>query len=147
VRLRIAEKRGDLAFFLELYDQLRGAPGVEEITMDPRTGSVLLRFDEQRRNSLFGTLADSPLIAVVPPPGFGFGDRGRTEAGPIGRFLASRGTSVTDPRLIVTLIMLGLAVRQLLKGQLLAPAVTLALYGFEILVLLKRGSNRTDGGT
>jgi hypothetical protein len=146
VRLRIAEKRRDLAFFLELYDHLRRAPGVEEVTMNPATGSVLLRFDRRRRNTLFGALTDSPMIALEDQSFFGAPNRQNgKDAGRIGRFLASRGGSASDPRTILSLIVLSLAIRQLLRGQLLAPAVTLTLYGLEHLFLLKR--DREASGT
>jgi hypothetical protein len=139
LRLRIAARRRDLPFFLRLYEQLRIAPGVEEVTMNPLTGSVLLRFDARRRNTLLGALADSPLISLQSRTRLNPAVEGRAgTAGGIIRFLESRGASATDPRFIVFLIMLGIAVRQLIKGQLLAPAVSLALYGLELLVLLRR---------
>jgi hypothetical protein len=135
MRLRIPERRRDLPFFLALYDHLRGAPGVDEVTMNPVTGSVLLRFDERRRNTLLGTLADSPLIAIEPLSAIGLSNgRNGAEGGPVGRFLASAGGGAVDARAIVLVLMAGLAARQLLRGQLLTPAVTLALYGLDYVI-------------
>jgi hypothetical protein len=150
--LRIAGRRRDLPFFLALYDHLRHAPGVEEVTMNPATGSVLLRFDQRRRNTLFGALADSPMIALDDQSTFGLWNRrDGKETGRIDRFLAFGGGSAADPRTILLLVMLWLAVRQVIKGQLLAPAVTLVLYGLEHLLLFKRNrdaaESRSSAGT
>ena len=63
LRLRVRQKRKDLAFFLEFYEQLRRTPAVEEICMNPTTGSVLVHFDGRRRNTLIGALA--PMLRPV----------------------------------------------------------------------------------
>lgn len=139
LRLRIAEKRKDLPYFLELYEHLRQTPGVDEVTMNPVTGSVLLRFDAERSGRVIGTLADSPLIAL-PSQYSATSSKQEQGGGPgrIERFLASEGTSPTDPRTIVFLIMLGVSIRQLLKGQVLGPVLTILLYGADLAAGFKK---------
>lgn len=142
LRLRIAQKRKDLPFFLELYDHLRRIPCVNEVIMNPRTGSVLLHFDEQHRNAVIETLLDSPMIALAPQQVLAL-DKDK-EPGRIERFLNERGTSATDPRTIIFLIMAGISVRQLFQGQIMAPVLTLVLYGFDFAVGLKTNTEQLE---
>jgi len=142
LRLRIAGKRRDLHFFLALYDHLRQAPCVDEVTMNPVTGSVLLYFDAQRLNTVIGALADSPLIALSSRPAIVSNAGG--EPGRIERFLNTRGTSTTDPRTIIFLIMVVLSVRQLMQGQILGPVLTMVLYGVDFAVGLRTQTEQSE---
>jgi hypothetical protein len=146
LRLRITEKRRDLPFFLGLYEHLREAPGVAEVTMNPLTGTVLLRFDERRRHTLFGALADSSLIRVEPGSAIGVRDgRGGPAGGRVSRFVASAGGGAADARAIVFIVMAGLSARQILRGHLLAPAVTLTLFGLEFAIRSMRERGHRGG--
>jgi hypothetical protein len=137
LRLRIPEKRKDLSFFLTLYEELRSAPAVGEVTMNPLTGSVLLHFEERDRDAVTDALRASQLIAVTQPS-------------PTAKALArirgeeSEGTAAlvprraTDARSLLFLVMLGLSLHQLLRGHLLAPALTLLLYGADLVTSYQR---------
>jgi hypothetical protein len=143
VRLRIADKRKDVPFFLELYEHLRQGPGVEDVVINPATGSVLLHFDADRRHTLIGSLRDSPLIEVAEVQLLGYRPRPSSAQGEgaLGGMLPSPG-SAENARSVLSLIVLGLTIHQLLKGHLLAPALTLLLYGADIAVGLKNKSPR-----
>jgi hypothetical protein len=145
LRLRIAEKRRDLPYFVDLYEHLRREPGIDEVTMNPLTGTVLLRFDAQRRNTVIGALADSPHFALGPHPQDALarsGEGGAPER--IERFLSHTGPSATNPKTIIFLIMLGLSVRQMFKGQILAPLLTMAIYSVDFAAGLKHEQQTRD---
>ena len=145
LRLRIPEKRKDLPYFVGLYEQLQQTPAVEEITMNPLTGSVLLQFDAGRRNTLIGALADSRLIELgaIPASGIPPADGSRRNKGQLDRSLPGQIRSATDARTVLFLIVLGLSIHQLLKGQILAPALTLLMYGADLAVGRKRETPKT----
>jgi hypothetical protein len=146
LRLRIQEKRRDLPYFLDLYEHLHRAPGVDEVTMNPTTGSVLLRFDDRHRNTVLGVVADSPQFALSSRPAISLSRSGKhTQPGRIEKFLNAQNASATDPRTIVFLIMFALSVRQLLKGQILAPVLTIALYGIDFAAGLKKDTEQPQG--
>jgi hypothetical protein len=147
LRLRVRQKRNDLAFFLEFYEQLRRTPAVEEISMNPATGSVLVHFDGRRRNTLMGALADSSLIDLSPQPmpAVGQGSQSRREGAWRERFLAGEVGKPTDARTLLFLIVLGLSIHQVLRGQFLAPALTLLMYGADFAAGRRRGIARTSG--
>jgi hypothetical protein len=137
LRLRIPEKRRDLPFFLALYEELRQAPHIGEVVMNPLTGSVLLRFDEANRAVIADSLEQSHLIAVieVPSPGRIPARAGLTEGGERDAQLARRAT---DLRAALFLVMLGLSVHQILRGHFFAPVLTLLLYGVDLAAGYRR---------
>ena len=118
IRLRVPSRRRDLDYFLALYEQLRQEPVIGEITMNPVTAGILVLFDEQHADALPATLERSGLLALE-----------REEERALGVVEPSpHHVTLNDMRTIVFLIMTALSIQQLLKGQLLAPVVTMALY-------------------
>ena len=82
LRLRLPWLRDDRTMATALADDLAGRPGVVEVAVRPRTGSVLCRFDERR-------VSAAKLIAAV-----------RREAGiaPVSRIGASAPPAARDAR-------------------------------------------------
>jgi hypothetical protein len=118
IRLRVPSRRRDLDYFLGLYEQLRHEPVVDEVTMNPVTAGVLVLFDEADAEALPAALPRGDLLAL------------ETAADNTLAPVEPRAGHVTlnDMRTIVFLIMAALSLQQLLKGQLLAPLVTMGLY-------------------
>jgi hypothetical protein len=118
IRLRVPSRRRDLDYFLALYEQLRHEPVIDEVTMNPVTTSVLVFFDEahapelptalERGGLLILEREEDDALAIVEP--------------------SPHHVTLNDMRTIVFLVMTALSIQQLLKGQLLAPAVTMVLY-------------------
>jgi hypothetical protein len=118
IRLRVPSRRRDLDYFLALYEQLRHEPAIDEVTMNPVTAGVLVLFDESRADDLPTALERSGLLALEREE-----DDALAVAAP-----SPHHVTLNDMRTIVFLIMTALSIQQLLKGQLLAPVVTMALY-------------------
>lgn len=140
LRLRIPEKRRDLAFFLNLYEWLRKIPGVTGVEANPTTGSALLHFHVGYGDAIAGVLARSDLLLVggsAEQAGSIF-NRSEGPAARVDRFLIEDGSSVANMRLILSLVMLGLTIQQLRRGQFLAPALTLFFYVVDLMFGAKR---------
>jgi hypothetical protein len=118
LRLRLPSRRHDLPFFLALYDDLRGQPEIEEVTINPATGSVLVWFAPFDADQIEPALMRSGRLQLVDTePG---GEAGTGSHG----FYAS----INNMRILLFLLLVVLSIQQLMKGQLLAPALTLLLY-------------------
>lgn len=153
-RLRVPERRYDLAYFVSLYEALRKQPEILEVTVNPRTASVLVWVAEVDDEQLADALTRDGILRLpkpLEPPDSG--------AEPLqaaaGHALSSEATredgldalhprdhhafhmSVNDTRILVFLIMLALSLYQLSKKQFLAPALTMALYVIELFAGLK----------
>jgi hypothetical protein len=125
MRLRVPGRRRDLSFFLELYDALRREPEIDEVTLNPASGGVLLWFDPQQGDErIMDALNRSGLIRLIDPDDLHPEQRARH------RF----HTDVNDTRIVVFLIMTTLSLIQLRKGQLLAPALTMLLYVIDLAI-------------
>lgn len=130
IRLRIPSKRRDLGYFVKLYDQIRRLPGIKDVVINPKTTSVLLIYDEGHHDELSTALGTTTLFLLDPanqPPGtplLSHPSNADTTASP--------QATVNDMRAILFLIMFGLSVHQLLRGQILAPALTVILYAVDL---------------
>ena len=146
VRLRIPEKRKQLPFFLDLYADLQKTPAVKEVTMNPATGSVLLRFDEHKDRALMSALADCDLIELAGNAcsGLPVQQSAGQEKGRIARFLEKRGSSASDSRTIVFIIVLIFSIQQVRNGQFFGPVLTMLLYGADLAVGLRKDTEPVE---
>jgi len=126
-RLRVPSRRRDLDWFLALYEDLRAHPDIDEVTMNPVTGSVVLSFAP-------GTNVDALLsgnrlltLAAEPPP------EGAHDDGHPHHF----HSGLNNMRILIFLIMSALSIQQLLKGQFLVPILTIMLYVVDLAVNLR----------
>ncbi len=133
--MRIPDKRGDHAYFRRVEAALGRLSGIERLAVNPSTGSVLLEYacpieliDEAATNAgLYRTAPADPgasarqRAARARPP-----TRRRRGAG---RSPPESMPSITTG-LFAVLTALGLL--QLLRGQLLAPAITLLWYAYTL---------------
>jgi hypothetical protein len=71
LRLRLPWLRDDRTMATALADALAARPGVIEVAVRPRTGSVLCRFDERRVDAakLIGVARREARVTAVLPPG------------------------------------------------------------------------------
>jgi hypothetical protein len=136
LRLRVRNRRRDLPFFLQLYDALRREPEIDEVTLNPATGGVLVWFDPALPESrVADALTRSGLLRLQSPEQLAPDDAARH------RF----HVSVNDMRIVVFLIMTLLSIHQLRKGQLLAPALTMLLYVIDLTVAMRSEHEAAHG--
>lgn len=134
MRLRLPQRRHDLPFFLSLYESLRAQPEIDEVTINPATSSVLIWFDPAHEDALASALTRGGL--TLP-------DDHQLQPEHAERHLFH--VSVNDMRIVVFLIMTTLSIHQLLKGQLLAPALTMLLYVVDLAVGMRMERDAAAG--
>lgn len=132
VRYRIPERRGDETFFARVREVLADTPGVRAVEVNPLTAAVLLRFDGGLEGILTAVHAAGLFrVGRAVPRSL----RAEAAAGLKGMdhnlALISAGRLDVDSALMFALM--GLAVHQAFKGQLLAPASTLFWYALTLL--------------
>jgi hypothetical protein len=151
-RFRISSRRGDAAYYERVRVLLSQLPGVRNLEVNPRTGSVLVehRLDPDdllrfaKSNDLF-TLADERPVAA-------------RSAGTLGavverfagldRKIAEATAGTLDLAGLTFLFFAGAGLVQLARGQALAPASTLFWYAVSLAVLaapLRQGEPRAPG--
>lgn len=134
LRLRIPDQRNDDEFFEAVWAELDALPEGLDVRVRPSTASVLLAHPElpfaalapRLRESKLFTLADeprpsrpglAPLIAA---------------ASKIDRSLRKGTFGSTDLRTLLFIAIVALAIRQLIRGELLGPAVPLLWIALQV---------------
>ncbi len=49
LRIKIPSKKGDVSYFSTLRERLASCPGIEEIRVNPQTGSALISYECDRK--------------------------------------------------------------------------------------------------
>ncbi|MEJ2375760.1 MAG: hypothetical protein P8Y53_17930 [Pseudolabrys sp.] len=130
-RLRIAERRGDSVFFASVASGLSTIAGIYHAEVRPLTGSVLIEHGPPL-DRIGAVAREARLFAIgnaaSPPP-------------PV-------TAAEIDPKMVVGIGLGAVAVWQLLKGELLPPAITLAWYAASLTGLVSNGAlaEGHDGG-
>jgi hypothetical protein len=124
-RLRIVGRRGDDAFFASIATGLSALQGVDHVDVRPLTGGVLIQ-----HHLPFARVAEAASRARL----FALGN---SNARP------DHHGSAPAPRTMVSIGLGAFALLQLVRGRVLPPAVTLALYAATIGRLLQ-SSPETD---
>lgn len=124
VRLRIADRRGETAFFASLASGLLTIPGVYRVEVRPLTGSIVITHGPPLPQ--IAAAAQQRQLFVVDnvtshPP--------RTPTLPI------------DPKFVTGLGLGALALWQIGGGRVLPPAMTLAWYASSLLGILANGAH------
>jgi len=137
VRLRIPSRRNDNAFFTRVVASLRTCPAVAELRVNPATASVLILhpngvgLDAVREHAsshgLFALPEDAGRMNVVYSVLHG--------ARRVDEALRRLSGGDVDLRGLAFLALLGTAMLQLARGQVLAPAATLGWYAAALLAL------------
>jgi hypothetical protein len=135
VRLRIPDHRGDARYFSDLVGNLQALEGVSEVVANPQTGGVLIRHPGLGLQALGERAQEAGWFQLSDPaerhPGALVQVRQRLEALSDGVGGFTRGE--VDGRALLFLVLIALAGRQLLKGQVVAPTVTLLWYAGQLL--------------
>ena len=66
VRIKVAEKKGDVAYFDGLVAALSQQPAIEEVTANPRVGSITLRYSGPLE-AIASAVADRRLFELAKP--------------------------------------------------------------------------------
>ena len=118
-RLRIPSRRGDSVFFASLATTLSAMPGIQRVTVQPVTGSVLLEHTK-RLPKLLQAAQEAQLFKLSEP----------------WQQPSSSEPATVDPKLLIGIGMGVFALWQLTRGRILPPAMTLGWYAASAAGLL-----------
>lgn len=136
LRLRIPQRRKDVAFFNATVDFLQTLPGVTLAKANPATASLLIEFDASttvpaqlkrylREHQIEMDYGDPPMQAARPSIKKGIDQ--------LDQYIGLMSQQATDLRSIGVLFFLALSVLQMARGQVLAPATSLLWYALYLL--------------
>jgi hypothetical protein len=133
-RLRVLEKRRDEQYFSIIKKQLAELQGIEMVKTNPLSSSILLLHPESAHEDILADIEKLKIFelkgAANAPQNAGvnlgtlFDSFSGFERGFMGQ------TQNIHPLLFVLLI--GLAIRQILRGEIMAPAIPLLRYAMDI---------------
>lgn len=131
MRWRIPSKKRDLGYFVKLYDKARQLPEVDEVIINPKTASVLFHYDEYYHSGLSSTLNEPGFFSSsqMNEPQAAFDEK---PDDPGANTKEPSEATPSDMRFVLFLVMLGMSVHQVLKGQIMAPAITVILYAIDL---------------
>jgi hypothetical protein len=147
-RFRIPDKRGDTAYLAGVSEQLRHCPGVTSVTSSATTGSVLVVHETADADVLLAYARTLDLFEVLERPAAAV-EKNRAPAEIVNDSLqrvddwvrAETGLR-TDLRSLALTGLIGAAVWQMLRGQLLPAAGTLIWYALSVAA---EGRQRSSG--
>jgi hypothetical protein len=145
VRFKVAERRRQEEFFAMAAERLGAAPGVRGVEVNPLTGSILVHHEGQlsklqkyaEANGLFTSASSSESLPILV----------RRQVSWLDRQVQERSEQFLTLESLALLLLLGMGMLQLLRGQLAAPAVTAFWYAGALLAASRQASERAGPDT
>lgn len=154
VRIRIPDRKGDAAYFSSLRDKLAALselPGIQRVEANPMTGSILVThtFDPQTLDlglvaqySEFNNLFRLRTTAQPDPPSAS-GSLNKSPRKGNGNGGGLTGGDI-DGGMLAILGLLGIAVIQLSRGNIMIPAISAVWYAYSLIK--ERQREPSNGG-
>ena len=135
VRLRIKDKRNDYQYFEAVRRELDLLPGVDEVRINPATGTVLLVHPEQSYTQLLSKLQQQNLFEFIdgPEPPTPVLAPVTSGLAMIDKALADSSDGRLDLRAVGYIGLMAVTVYQIRRGQLLGPALPVIWQAFSLL--------------
>jgi hypothetical protein len=147
-RVRIAERRGDAAFFERVSQSLGRSQGVMRCEANPITGSVLIEHTAPLAQVLGLAQAQELFRVDRLEPGLVPGQvRAAEGLERIDADVRQLTRGEVDLRTVALAILIGMGVVQLIRGNVLAPAVTLFWYALMTMHFLQQPGASGDSAS
>lgn len=144
VRLKIPQKRGDINYFNRLEELFSHFFGINELKLNPSTASIVINHETDvpfqdivefaKTKNLFNLVEEAEDHDEVVPNMY---IKALTLTG-FNRFdkaLLAYSKGRLDARSFVFLSLIGLAIHQAARGNVMAPAATLLWYAVQLLIV------------
>lgn len=143
---RDARNAAIAALATQLEDKLTEAGGLVLTEARPATGSLIVEHPGVAGDTVLAALAGLPCELVEPPSasartGLSLVDE---QLERIDRGLRDASTGSADLRSLAFLLLTGLAITQLVRGQVAAPAASLLWYAFDLTRHRGEGGRAAD---
>jgi hypothetical protein len=146
-RIAVASKRNDLGYYLRVVQEIAKLPEVVEVTANPRSAGLLVIHEEGALPSIADRARERgwfELESLQPPDQTGI-ERAGAGLAAIDRVLKRSTRADVDVMSLVYLALMGMAVVQIARGQIMAPAVMLVWYAVELLNRNRPGNGQAGG--
>jgi hypothetical protein len=131
LRIRAPGLRGQPESLNVLAELIAEMPGVRRVSNNPATGSVLILHEPERCAELAAQLVEQEALQKTAEPAIG--QQLAERLGVTGRHVESLIGARFDLRGAAALLLLGVAIAQVARGNVLVPATTAAWYALELL--------------
>ncbi len=148
VRLKIPQKKGDFDYFDRIAERFSDCPGITQLQFNPPAGSMLICHREEihlltivefaQTNGLFSIIEQPEAVFSIPH--LPLAKLTSTSLGGFEDLLMNFSRGRLDARTILIMALIGLAVRQITRGNVMGAASSLIWYAFR---LLKEESEKT----
>jgi hypothetical protein len=135
MRLRVREKRQDSDYFEAARTRLESLPGVEQVTVNNSTASIVLYHELPDNDALLEQLGNTGLFAfstAAEPEAAAF-ESLRSGLSGIESALRHGTAGGVDLRTLAFLGMMGLTLHQIVRGQVLGPALPMLWNAFSLI--------------
>lgn len=132
LRLRLPGMRGETPFFRELVARIRQLEDIEAVRANPDTGGVLILHRRETQEAVLARLASALSLSdedYVPPSAF---SRAVAGLGQLDEVIARETRGGSSLSSVVFLLLVGMALVQLARGQVMAPASSLLWYALDL---------------
>ncbi len=135
MRLQVREKRKDRAYFETVRPQLEALADIDEVRVNSTTGSIVLLFSLQTHAELKNRLQQLALFEIAEEvrqetTAFTSLDSGLTG---LEQVLKSGTAGSMDLRTVAFIGMMGLTIHQILRGNILGPALPMLWNAFSLV--------------
>ena len=125
-RLRIKEKRDNAEFFEKIRGQLASVSAITEVEINSTTGSILLLHPNRHWSEVETQLRELALFEIVEhieqEPALAYVMSGITK---FEKSITDISSGAVDLRTLAFIILLGFALRQFMRGEILGPGLPL----------------------
>ncbi len=146
-RLRALERPVEPAELLVLADGVGDLPGVDAVDCRTTTGSLVIEHPEHPWEEIEDQLAQFDVVVVASADmGDGYVDGlapVRATIGHVDGLMTRLTAGGVDMRTLSFVLMLGLALRQMMRGQVMVPAISFLWYASEILLKSRLGAGES----
>jgi hypothetical protein len=147
-RIRISDKRRDSAYFLDVQRKLAACDGIENVEVNALTASLLLHHQSSQQ-AIADFASDKGLFRVEQPDeavdaeSESISERAYSSLRILDQQLRGLSRGGMDFWGVVFVIMLGLGLNELIKGNVASPATTMLWYAVGALMLAQGNKEAT----
>lgn len=147
LRFRLPAMRGECAYFEDLSQRLRLRPEIVEVTTNPLTGGVLIEHQGLDTGELLDWGRDEQLFDLDLTPAAATAEstlagQSRARLQHFDAWLKQATGNSLDAASLMLLLLASLILRQLWRGEVAAPAVSLLWYVMEMSGITRQSDGR-----
>lgn len=139
VRIRVPSRRGDTAYFANVYESLTAFPAIEELRVNPVAGSVIINHSDSSLDPL-KQYAQEKQLFILEETDYQpevLLQRASSGLASIDSGMKKITAGDFDLRSALFILLIAVAIRQLLRGHVVGPASTLLWQALGLVLATK----------